>query len=146
MPSVTSILNTLIKKGLVNHEKYEYVELTPEGLRIAKDIAYQHEILFNFLKNILKIDAKIADEDACRMEHAISQTTLRKLIEFVEFIEICPRAGPDWLEYFNQYCKGRFSEKKCIQHMKGFIEEFSAKVKKNWKNKDGNERNKVQEM
>jgi len=36
LPTVTSMLNNLIEKGLINHEKYEYVELTKEGKRIAK--------------------------------------------------------------------------------------------------------------
>ena len=37
MPSVTSMLKTLNKKNLIEHEKYEYVELTEEGLEVARE-------------------------------------------------------------------------------------------------------------
>jgi DtxR family Mn-dependent transcriptional regulator len=128
LPSVTSMLNTLVRRGLINHEKYEYVELTSEGMKLARKVARYHEIIFNFLKNILKVDPKVADEDACKMEHAISPATLKKLVEFVEFIGVCPRVGPDWLDYFNQYCRGGKSKEECIQHMEKFMKDFSAKI------------------
>ena len=124
LPSVTSMLNTLSQKGLVNHEKYEYVELTPAGINIAREIFHYHEVIYNFLKNILKIEPKIADEDACKIEHAISSTTLEKLVEFGEFIEMCPRAGADWLEHFTQYCKDGPSKEKCNKHMEEFIRSY----------------------
>ena len=105
MPSVTSMLNTLVQRELINHEKYEYVELSKKGAKIAGEVARQHEVLFSFLTEILGIDPKIADEDACKMEHAVSRTTLKKLAQFMEFMGTCPRIGPGWLQYFNEYCK-----------------------------------------
>lgn len=134
LPSVTSMLNALGQKGLVNHEKYEYVELTPEGLKIALEVARYHRIIFNFFRNVLKVDSKTADEDACEVEHAISPTTLKQLAEFMEFIEVCPRTGPDWLKSFNQYCQGGSSKEERIKRMKDFIEEYSAKIEKEEEN------------
>ena len=129
MPSVTSMLKTLRKKNLIEHEKYEYVELTEEGLEVAREVARQHEILFNFLTNILGIDAKTADEDACKMEHAVGQATLKRLVQFMEFMEACPRVGPDWLQYFNEYCKAGSSKDVCVRHMKEFLEEYTDKIR-----------------
>ena len=85
MPSVTSMLNKLSSRGLIIHEKYEYVELTKDGAGIAREINLQHQIIFNFLTNILKIDSKTADQDACKMEHAVSPLTLKRLVDFMEF-------------------------------------------------------------
>jgi len=48
LPTVTSMLNNLVERGLINHEKYEYVELTREGKRIAKDVYRRHVIFFDF--------------------------------------------------------------------------------------------------
>jgi len=129
MPSVTSMLKSLSKKNLIEHEKYEYVELTEEGLEVAREVARQHEILFNFLTNILGIDAKTADEDACKMEHAVGPATLKRLVQFMEFMEACPRVGPDWLQYFNEYCEAGSSKDLCIRHMKEFLEEYTDKIK-----------------
>ncbi|MDI6890312.1 MAG: metal-dependent transcriptional regulator [Thermodesulfovibrionales bacterium] len=106
LPTVTSMLNTLIQKGLVSHKRYEYVELTTEGERLAQGVQKRHDTLFKFLSGILNIDPKIAEVDACKMEHSISPETLEKFIKFIEFVETCPkRDRPDWLKSFDHYFK-----------------------------------------
>jgi len=87
MPSVTEALKTLARDGLIRHEKYGYVQLTQKGENIAEEIYSRHQILFKFLNEILRIDPRTADEDACRMEHTISSTALKKLIEFIKTLE-----------------------------------------------------------
>ena len=129
MPSVTSMLNSLSKRDLISHEKYEYVELTREGKRKAQESLHKHKILFNFLTNVLHVDPRQADKDACQMEHAISPATLKKLVDFIGFIEFCPRAGLDWLQQFQEYCQNGSSQEKCEAHMQEFIEEYPDKIK-----------------
>ncbi|MBN2468129.1 MAG: metal-dependent transcriptional regulator [Deltaproteobacteria bacterium] len=130
MPSVTSMLNNLAKNKLIKHEKYEYVELTPQGSKLAKETARKHTILFEFLRDVLKVDPPQADADACQMEHAVSPTTIGKLVDFIEFVEFCPRAGSDWLEYFKTYCQGEISPEKCSKHMEKFIAKFNNEMEK----------------
>jgi DtxR family Mn-dependent transcriptional regulator len=103
-PSVTAALNTLSKKGLIIHERYGYVEMTPEGKRLAQGIQRRHDILLEFLSKFLDIDSKIAAEDACKMEHSISPQTFEKLTKFIEFVETCPDHNrTDWLKSFDNY-------------------------------------------
>jgi DtxR family Mn-dependent transcriptional regulator len=128
MPSVTSMLNTLPKKDLIHHEKYEYVDLTARGLKKAKEAQHKHSILFNFLKDVLKVNPRQADIDACGMEHAVSPATLKKLVDFIDFIEFCPRAGFDWLEHFSTYCEGGRSREKCEQNMIKFLKNYPGRV------------------
>ncbi|NJL60436.1 MAG: metal-dependent transcriptional regulator [Desulfobacteraceae bacterium] len=90
MPSVTSMLKTLNERKLVHYEKYEYVELTEHGAAIGREIRQRHEIIRKFLTEILQIDFKTADEDACKIEHTLSPSTLDRLTDFIEFIQICP--------------------------------------------------------
>ncbi len=105
-PSVSAALNTLSKKELIIHEKYGYVEVTPEGEKLAQGVQGRHDMLFKFLTEILKIDSKVATEDACKMEHSISPQTFQKLTRFIEFIETCPGYDrPDWLKSFDLYYK-----------------------------------------
>ena len=105
-PSVTIALNNLCKDGLVIHERYGYVELTPEGKRLAQSIQSRHDMLFKFLTEILGIEPEIAAEDACKIEHSISPQTLKKIIKFIEFTETCPgKDRPDWLKSFDYYFK-----------------------------------------
>ncbi len=105
-PSVTAALNTLSKNGLIVHERYGYVEITPEGERLAQGVQGRHNILVKFLTNILSIAPKIASEDACKMEHTLSSKTFHKLTKFIEFVETClDGQRPDWLKSFDYYFK-----------------------------------------
>ncbi len=130
MPTVTSMLENLKGKNLVNHEKYEYVALTRKGRKIAKDVYNRHTVLKKFLTDILIIEPATAEEDACKMEHTVSPVTMEKLVKFVEFIETCPRSGSDWLRRFDQYQKHGRDEALCLQQMRVFEEKFDAEVKK----------------
>lgn len=129
MPSVTSMLNSLAKRDLISHGKYEYVELTPQGREKAEESLRKHNILYNFLKNVLIVEPEQANDDACQMEHAVSPVTLQKLVDFISFIEFCPRAGLDWLEHFEVYCRNGSSKEKCESHMHDFFEQYLDKLK-----------------
>ena len=131
MPTVTNMLKTLSDKGLIDYEKYEYLELTGKGSAAGSDIDQRHQILRKFLTDILKIDFDLADEDACKMEHAVSPITLERFVDFMKFIEDCPRGGASWLEYFDEYREqGRPNDKaKCLEKMKRFANEYNKKIK-----------------
>lgn len=106
MPSVCGALKVLSKEGLIDHEKYGYIELTQKGEILGERIYDSHKILIKFLKGILKADSKTAEKDACKIEHGISANTVRRLIAFVKFIETCPYPeGRDWLKSFNYFYK-----------------------------------------
>ena len=102
-PSVTSALGKLSQQGLVEHERYGHVQLTTEGERIAQDVFRRHEVLRHFLVEILNVDPETAAEDACKMEHSLSPTSLERLAKFEEFVLNCPRGEPEWLRGFNYY-------------------------------------------
>jgi DtxR family Mn-dependent transcriptional regulator len=128
MPSVTSMLKSLAERGLVDYEKYEYVELTRAGKKVGKEIRRRHEILLRFLTEILKVDFSEADEDACRMEHALSAATLDSLTDFIEFIQTCPRAGESWLSFFEEYRRLGRSPDRCRARVDTFSNEFKSQV------------------
>ena len=112
--SVSWALKALKEKGLINYRPYSFITLTDEGRTIAEEIARRHDVLRDFLRNILQIDSKTAEETACRMEHAVDEKTMRRLTCFIEYIHICPRAGDQWLESFIEYCQTKeHSRKKC---------------------------------
>ncbi len=82
-PSVNRAINTLKAQGLVNHEHYGSLFLTEEGLDIAKKIAKRHFMLKKFLTQILEVDEKTAEEEACSIEHCLSADTVEKLEKFM---------------------------------------------------------------
>lgn len=113
MPTVNSAINSLKDKGLVNHSNYGDVTLTKAGEEIAIVISKRHEVLTNFLQRILGVDAQNANVDACRMEHALSEETARRLSKFVEFVMEAP-AKPEWLEGFEGYLESGKRPEKCF--------------------------------
>jgi DtxR family Mn-dependent transcriptional regulator len=108
MPSVTSALKKLSQQELVEHERYGYIKLTPEGDKVARDVIYRHEALTLFFAQALGIDQETAEEDACKIEHVISPLSMERLAKFVEFIEACPLGGanfPSRYEYYLEHGK-----------------------------------------
>jgi DtxR family Mn-dependent transcriptional regulator len=102
-PSVDWALKRLADNGLVIHEKYGDIELTPEGARIAAEVYRRHKALFSFLTDILRVNPAVADQDACRMEHALSRESINRLEKFIDFVLDCHPGQPDWEEIFNRY-------------------------------------------
>ncbi len=128
MPTVTNMLKTLSERGMIDYEKYEYLELTGKGSYIGSQIDQRHQTLKAFLSDILQIDRDQADEDACKMEHAVSPTTLERMVEFMEFVEDCPRGGMDWLAYFDEYRRHGKSRERCLERMKRFARRYEAEI------------------
>ena len=109
--SVTEALRSLSKKGLVNYEPYEVITLTEKGKVVAEDVIRRHEALKEFFVKVLAIDETIAEESACRIEHAAPPEVIERLIRLVKYLEICPQGGAELLMGFSEYCqKGKTRE------------------------------------
>ena len=115
MSSVTGALQALVNKGLINYAPYEVITLTPRGRKIAEDVVRRHEVLRDFFFRILGADSSEAGENACRVEHAVSRSILDRIIKFVEFLEVCPRAGASFIDAFKEYCEAGLNQEACIQ-------------------------------
>jgi DtxR family Mn-dependent transcriptional regulator len=87
MPSVTSALQKLGERGLIVYEKYGYVDLTEEGRQIAEKVYSRHSCLSDFFHEVLRIDRKKADEEACRVEHHLSPDSCRQFFKLVEYVK-----------------------------------------------------------
>jgi DtxR family transcriptional regulator, Mn-dependent transcriptional regulator len=99
-PSATGAIKTLQKLGLVAHERYEDVLLTRQGKRIAGGVDQRHRELRAFFEGVLLLDAEVAEEEACRLEHSISPGTLDRLRQFLGCIEDCSRAQRDCIRRY----------------------------------------------
>ncbi|MBW1783430.1 MAG: metal-dependent transcriptional regulator [Deltaproteobacteria bacterium] len=139
MPTVTNMLKTLNERGLIDYEKYEYLELTEQGADVGQEIDRRHHVLRSFLTDILGIDFDIADEEACKMEHAVSPSTLDEFVVFMEFIQSCPRTGENWLERFEEFRVHGKDREKCLKYMKAFSDGFEDRMKEIQEEKDGDD-------
>lgn len=83
MPSVVKAIRELSKFGLVTHEPYQDIALTAKGRRLARMVLGRHELLRSFLMQ-LGVSERMADRDACTMEHILSAETLDRIRIFTE--------------------------------------------------------------
>jgi DtxR family transcriptional regulator, Mn-dependent transcriptional regulator len=89
--SVTQALGALREQGLIHQDRYGPVELTPRGRHYAAAVRQRHELLLDFLIDVLDVDPKTAERDACLMEHAVSSQTIEKLVQFLDRNKISGR-------------------------------------------------------
>lgn len=105
-PSVTEALQLLAEKGLVNYAPYENITLTSSGKEIARGVLHRHEILRGFFINVLGVDAKLADEGACKMEHVVSESIIDRMVKYTKYLEIeCKARGCEKVNCFEDYLK-----------------------------------------
>ncbi|HBT94796.1 MAG TPA: metal-dependent transcriptional regulator [Coriobacteriia bacterium] len=82
--SVNNALKNLKSVGLIEQPHYGDITLTEEGRRYAAGVLERHHVLYHFLIDVLGVEPKIAVEEACMMEHAISDDTLRRLTDHLK--------------------------------------------------------------
>jgi len=111
--SVTSALRALSSIGLINYAPYDLITLTASGLAVAREIVGRHEALNDFLINVLGIDSVEADLAACKMEHTVPKSVIDRLINYADYVKLCPRGGITWESGFGYYCKTGCAQRQC---------------------------------
>lgn len=81
-PSVSRAIGLLKQGGYLNVEKDGALILTPAGSEVARKIYERHRVLTECLTRI-GVDAQHASEDACKIEHDISDQTFDAIKRFV---------------------------------------------------------------
>lgn len=97
--SVTEIFQKLAEEGYVDYERYGGVKLRIKGEKIAVDTIKKHNILREFLI-ALGVREKIANEDACKIEHVINKETMNRLTKFVDFASKSNKES-GWIDRFH---------------------------------------------
>ncbi len=82
-PSISRAVSLLKQGGYLTVQKDGSLSLTENGLSAAKNIFERHKILTEFLVHI-GVDKETADNDACKIEHVVSQDTVTAIIKFLQ--------------------------------------------------------------
>jgi len=93
-PTVTAGLRRMVRDGLLRGDAGKEVALAPEGERIAASIVRRHRIMERWLTDALGLDWVVADEEAARLEHAISDVVEKRLYEALGRPASCPHGNP----------------------------------------------------
>ena len=86
-PSVNKAVGVLKKAGMVEQKPYGHIYLTDLGRAQAAEIANRHRVFKHFLTHILHVDPEVAEAEACKMEHVVSEETMRRFIDYIEGLE-----------------------------------------------------------
>jgi DtxR family Mn-dependent transcriptional regulator len=92
--SVTEMVQKLAEEGYVVYEKYKGVTLTEEGTRIGSKIKRRHRLLERFLVDILGVSNEKSHEEACRLEHTISDVSEKSLCQMMNNPQTSPKGKP----------------------------------------------------
>ena len=82
-PSVNQAMGVLKDAGYIHQEVYGTIHLTESGRHYAQKVYSRHVLFKRFLMEVLEIDEQTAEEDACHMEHCVSDATMDKLRIFL---------------------------------------------------------------
>ena len=93
-PTVTVALRRMTRDGMVRLNGRKEIELTPKGLKQAESIVRRHRIMERWLTDGLGLDWVTADEEAARLEHAVSQVVEDKVYEALGRPRTCPHGNP----------------------------------------------------
>jgi len=88
--SVTEMLHKLASQGYVRHEPYRGVTLKPKGRKIACRVARKHRLLERFLEDYVGIKGRARHEQACKMEHALTDEAEHNLCKLMNHPTECP--------------------------------------------------------
>ena len=83
-PSVSEALARLADMDLIVYKGRQGIQITQKGLECATKTAKKHQILSDFFIKILNTDKKIAEKNACKIEHVIDDELIEKIKKYTE--------------------------------------------------------------
>jgi DtxR family Mn-dependent transcriptional regulator len=96
--SVTGALRLLAEKGMVNYR------LTKKGAVEANRVAGKHSVLKSFFIDVLDIESDVAQEAACKAEHALGPAIIGRLVRFIDLAMQPDKEGVSLAGRFHELC------------------------------------------
>jgi DtxR family Mn-dependent transcriptional regulator len=93
-PTVGATLQRMVRDGLVQISPAKVVTLSPQGRKLAAAVVRRHRIAERWLTDVLGLDWLQADEEAGRLEHALSDEVSERLYRHIGEPLTCPHGNP----------------------------------------------------
>lgn len=92
--TVTNTIRRLKERKLIIYEPYKGIKLTEKGKKIALNIIRYHRLSERLLTDILKIDWSEVHDEACKLEHSISEEVAKAIEVKLGYPKSCPHGNP----------------------------------------------------
>lgn len=83
-PSISRAMGNLKREEYIEMDTKGFITFTKKGFEMASKIYNRHNVITEFLMKTLDVSHEIAEEDACKIEHVISQHSLEKMQEYIK--------------------------------------------------------------
>jgi Mn-dependent DtxR family transcriptional regulator len=83
-PSISRAMGILKRSGFIDIDENGSITLTQEGLKKAASVYERHNLIADYLETALGVGRETALEDACRIEHIISDESFEKMKAFLK--------------------------------------------------------------
>ena len=84
--SVSKAVTSLKNSGMLEQPYYGDITLTEDGYKYGYAVLKRHEMLTRFLVEKVGLSEEVAEDEACQMEHAISDESFKKWLAYFERI------------------------------------------------------------
>lgn len=98
--AVSMQLKTLREHDLVRVGRDNRLSLSRHGADLVARIASKREVIKAFLQDILGVDPQVAERDACKIEHLVSEESGAALVRFIRFLQTEEAASIDLIDLF----------------------------------------------
>jgi DtxR family Mn-dependent transcriptional regulator len=93
-PTVTATLQRMTRDGLITLDEHKEIALTPRGRQAAEVLVRRHRLSERLLVDVLGIPWHEVHDDACKLEHAISDRVEERLVDLLGDPDTCPHGNP----------------------------------------------------
>ena len=111
--SASEAIKKLKRKGYINYKPYGNITLTSQGENHVLLKKYRHNTISKFLSKVLNIDTNSAEENAEKIEYAMTKDVLVRLVHFMNFMEQCMCSEPKWIKSCKSSLKTGEMNEKC---------------------------------
>lgn len=101
--SLSTSMKALISKGIIVEDENKHLSLSAEGLELAEHIEKTFSVVELFFEEILGIEHEVAEVDACKIEHLLSDNTSGAMIKMHKAIKGNPKLAKDLAEEMAKY-------------------------------------------
>ena len=105
--NISNSLKTLHLRGYIEHKPYGEIILTTKGASCSQKLFNKKTALQKFFTKVLNAGEQEAINNACGMEHVLSDSLYERLELFFDFMDNCSCCNSNFLEKFKRFCESK---------------------------------------